>query len=75
MEHAVIVSPKFQIVVPKWVRQLLRIEKGQKLEVFVEDNKVSLVPVPKIESLFGKYPELRKGPSPKKLRQSWDFHV
>ncbi|MEW5955916.1 MAG: AbrB/MazE/SpoVT family DNA-binding domain-containing protein [Candidatus Micrarchaeota archaeon] len=75
MEHAVVVSPKFQIVVPKWVRQLLCIEKGQKLEVFVEDNKVSLVPVPKLESLFGKYPDLRKGPSMKKIRQSWGFHV
>jgi len=71
----VVVSPKFQIVIPKSVRSVLGIEKGQKLEIFVMENKAEVVPVPKLEDLIGKFPELRGGPSLREIRKSWDEHV
>jgi len=36
------VSPKFQIVIPKRVRQQLNIEPGQELQVFVLDGSIRL---------------------------------
>ncbi|MFQ5405826.1 MAG: AbrB/MazE/SpoVT family DNA-binding domain-containing protein [Candidatus Micrarchaeia archaeon] len=71
----VVVSPKFQIVIPKAVRKALGIAKGQKLEVFVSDDKLEVVPVPKLEDLAGKFPDLKKGPSLRKIRKGWDVRV
>ncbi len=49
----VTVSPKFQIVIPKDVRDSLGIEVGQKIEVFVCDGKMEVVIIEPIESLQG----------------------
>ena len=39
------VSPKYQVVIPKAVRERLGVKPGQKLEVFAYDDRIELVPV------------------------------
>lgn len=38
------VSSKYQIVIPKDVRELLNIKKGQSMEMIIKGNSISLVP-------------------------------
>jgi AbrB family looped-hinge helix DNA binding protein len=52
----VTVSPKYQIVIPKEVRESMEIEPGQKLQVFRLDGLIALVPVRPITELRGAYP-------------------
>jgi len=40
----VIVSSKYQIVIPAEVRKSLNIKKGQKLHLVVEDDGIKLIP-------------------------------
>ena len=54
----VTVSPKYQVVIPKDVREKLRIRPGQKVEAFAVGNRVELVPVEPIETFRGKFPHL-----------------
>ena len=41
----VTVSPKYQVVIPKDVREKLQIRPGQKVEAFAFGNRIELVPV------------------------------
>ena len=50
---ATTVSPKFQVVIPKIVREQLDITPGQKLEVIVYDDRIVLVPVRPITKMRG----------------------
>ena len=50
---AVKVSPKFQVVIPKEVREQVGIRPGQRLEVVVWDGIIHLVPVRPIRELRG----------------------
>jgi AbrB family looped-hinge helix DNA binding protein len=54
----VTVSPKFQVVIPKKVRQLAGIQPGQKLEVFRVGDIIELVPVRDVRSARGSLPGL-----------------
>lgn len=47
------VSPKFQVVIPKDVRELLGLEAGQHLHVVPYRNRIELVPIRKIEEMRG----------------------
>ena len=49
----VTVSPKYQIVIPRDVRKLMKIQPGQKLEVMVDDGLLVAVPVKDIRELRG----------------------
>jgi len=49
----VVLSPKYQIVMPKEVRENLGLKKGQKFAVMVKNGVISLVPVPSLEELRG----------------------
>ncbi|OGP56255.1 MAG: AbrB family transcriptional regulator [Deltaproteobacteria bacterium RBG_13_52_11] len=40
----VTVSPKFQVVIPRAVREALGIKPGQKIQVVHYDNRVELIP-------------------------------
>jgi AbrB family looped-hinge helix DNA binding protein len=51
--ESVTVSPKFQVVIPKKVRQLLGVKVGQKLHVIAYDNRVVLIPVHLIREARG----------------------
>ncbi|MGD9497715.1 MAG: AbrB/MazE/SpoVT family DNA-binding domain-containing protein [Armatimonadota bacterium] len=50
---SVTVSSKYQIVIPKEVREALDIKPGQELAVLVKGTAISLVPVPTLEELRG----------------------
>lgn len=47
------VSPKYQIVIPREVREAMGIRPGQKIEVFVYDGRIQLVPVKRIREMRG----------------------
>lgn len=49
----VTVSEKFQIVIPKEVRESLGIQPGQKIEVLVFDGRAEFIPVRDIRSMRG----------------------
>ena len=66
------VSPKFQIVIPKRIRELIGLERNQKLLVEATGKKLELIPIPKFEDLEGTVPELRKGPTIRQLRSEWN---
>jgi AbrB family looped-hinge helix DNA binding protein len=54
----VTVSPKYQVVIPKEVREKLKIRPGQKVEAFAVGNRVELVPVEPIQTFRGRFPDL-----------------
>jgi AbrB family looped-hinge helix DNA binding protein len=54
----VTVSPRYQVVIPKEVREKLGIRPGQKVEAFAVGNRVELVPVVPMETFRGRFPEL-----------------
>ena len=47
------VSPKFQIVIPKSLREELKIEVGQQLLIYSMDGSLRLVPYRPIKELRG----------------------
>ncbi|MBC7249827.1 MAG: AbrB/MazE/SpoVT family DNA-binding domain-containing protein [Anaerolineae bacterium] len=51
--ETVTVSPKFQIVIPSRVRKLLDMRPGQKVRVFLYDNRIELIPVRSVKEARG----------------------
>jgi AbrB family looped-hinge helix DNA binding protein len=49
----VTVSPKFQVVLPKQIRDELQLEPGQKLQVFIVDGEIRLQRPRSIKALRG----------------------
>lgn len=47
------VSPKYQVVIPKPVREELKIQPGQELLVYVYEGKVHLDPPRSVKTLRG----------------------
>jgi len=54
----VTVSPKYQVVIPKDVREKLNLRPGQKVEAFALGSRIELVPIEPIERFRGRYPTL-----------------
>ncbi len=75
IDDVVTVSPKYQVVVPKKIREKLHLKKGEKMAVHLEKDKLVLERVPPIEELIGKYPELKKGSSIRELRKEADRRI
>lgn len=42
---SVSVSPKFQIVIPKAIREALNIQPGQRVQVIQYQNRIELIPI------------------------------
>jgi AbrB family looped-hinge helix DNA binding protein len=54
METAVVlVSPKFQVVIPRAVREALGIRPGQKVQVIVYQDRIELVPLETVREARG----------------------
>lgn len=49
----VTISPKFQVVIPKAIREQLRLSPGQKIEAIVFDGRIELIPIRPIQELRG----------------------
>ncbi len=51
--QTVTVSPKFQVVIPKEIRDTLRLRPGQKMRVIEYDGRIELIPDRDISELRG----------------------
>lgn len=40
----VTISPKFQVVIPRHIREQLALEPGQKVQALVYDNRIEFIP-------------------------------
>ncbi len=49
-------SPKFQIVIPKALRNTLHLIAGQQLEARVNDGKIELIPIQPMQAARGMFP-------------------
>ena len=54
MRH-VKVSPKYQIVIPREIREVLVIRPGERMQVFAFDGRIEVVPVRPVKSLRGRF--------------------
>ena len=50
---AVTVSPKYQVVIPKEVRESLEIYPGQKIQVLTYKNRIELIPIKPMKKMRG----------------------
>ncbi len=51
--QSVIVSPKYQVVIPKTVRESLNLRPGQKMQVVEYNGRIELIPERDIKELRG----------------------
>ncbi|HEX3157255.1 MAG TPA: AbrB/MazE/SpoVT family DNA-binding domain-containing protein [Gemmatimonadaceae bacterium] len=49
----VTISPKFQVVIPRAVRERLKLSPGQKVQALVYDGRVELIPLRPARALRG----------------------
>ena len=53
MVDVVTISPKFQVVIPRAVREHLKLVPGQKMQALIHNDRVELIPVRSAASLRG----------------------
>jgi len=51
--QSVTVSPKYQVVIPKTVRESMNLRPGQKMQVVEYDGRIELIPERDIQELRG----------------------
>jgi len=49
--ETVTVSPKYQVVIPRSVREALALAPGQRIEVILYDNRIEMIPVKTITDM------------------------
>lgn len=67
----VILSPKFQIVIPKAMREGLKLKKGMKIELISYKGNIMLVPVKSIKAMMGSL----KGMDTSNIREKKDREI
>ena len=50
---SVTVSPKYQVVIPKSVRESMGIVSGQKIQVLTYQNRIELIPIQPMKNMSG----------------------
>jgi len=50
---SVTVSPKYQVVIPKVVRESMGIVSGQKIQVLTYQNRIELIPIQPMKNMKG----------------------
>jgi len=50
---SVTVSPKFQVVIPKPIRERLNLSPGQKIQAIVYEGRIELIPLRPIQEMRG----------------------
>ena len=51
--NTVTVSPKYQIVIPRDVRDSMEISPGEKVQVLQYENRIELIPLKKLKEMRG----------------------
>ncbi len=51
--EAVKISPKFQVVIPREVREKLHLTAGQRMQVIAYGNRIELIPEKEISDMRG----------------------
>ncbi len=51
--ETVTVSPKFQVVIPKEMREALKLTPGQKVQALLYENRIELIPVRPVKQMRG----------------------
>ena len=51
--ETVTISPKFQVVIPKQIRERLKLKPGQKVQAMLYRNRIELVPIQPIRKMRG----------------------
>jgi len=51
--ETVTISPKFQVVIPKEIRERLKLKPGQKVKAILFDDRIELVPVRPLRAMRG----------------------
>ena len=51
--ETVTLSPKYQVVIPKRIRDRLKLRPGQKIQAILYENRIELVPVRPVRKLKG----------------------
>lgn len=49
----VTISPKFQVVIPRALRERLGLKPGQKVQAIAYENRIELIPVRSLRSMRG----------------------
>jgi len=47
------ISPKFQVVIPKKLREALRLSPGQRMQMVVYGDRIEMIPLRKLSELRG----------------------
>ena len=53
MTNVVTISPRFQVVIPREIREHLGLEPGQKVQALVFANRIELVPLRRTSEIRG----------------------
>ena len=53
--ETVTISPKFQVVIPKAIRERLKLKAGQQVQAIAYEDRIELVPVRTARSLRGRF--------------------
>ena len=51
--RAVTVSPKFQVVIPKNIRDSMGIVSGQKMQMLTYSNRIEMIPIKPMKKMKG----------------------
>jgi AbrB family looped-hinge helix DNA binding protein len=51
--EAVKISPKYQVVIPKKLREALNLSPGQKVQMVAFEDRIEMIPVRKISEMKG----------------------
>ena len=51
--ETVTISPKFQVVIPRSLRESLRIRPGQKVQMILYENRIELIPIKPVKKSRG----------------------
>jgi len=51
--EAVKISPKFQVVIPKKLRDALNLSPGQRMQMVVYGNRIEMIPLRQISEMKG----------------------
>lgn len=51
--ETVTISPKFQVVIPKGIRELLKLAPGQKVQAIAYENRIELIPQRPMKKMRG----------------------